>query len=206
MSSKAQSNNAFMGIVVVIIAVLFIFIYTKTNKPKVTYQPPTVDRPYFGKKDSDLVVTEYSDFACPACGRAFPVVADLVKKYGDKVKFEYRHFPLTDLHPNAFKAAVAAECANDQNKFESYYNKLFSVNKNDSFTKDNLKNYATEVGVDVAKWQTCVDSEERDKVVKTDSREALRLGLNGTPSFLINGVFLDNWSKLETAIAEKLAK
>jgi len=205
MSKQTESidkKNTAIGIIVVFAIVIIVGIFFRSNSNKVSYEAPEVERPFLGNKDAAMVVTEYSDFACPACKKASPMLKGLLEKYGDQIKIEYRH--LVSIHSNAFEAAVAAECANDQGKFWEYHDKLFKVNKDSSFTSENLNKYAEEVGLDITLWQTCIDSEERDKVVQEDSRKARALNFNGTPSFLLNGSPVKDWSKLDNMINMEL--
>lgn len=80
-----------------------------------------------GPKDAKVTIVEYSDFQCPYCSKAFPTINQVLKEYGTKVRFVYRHFPLVSIHPRAQKTAEAAECAKDQGKFWEYHDKLFAT-------------------------------------------------------------------------------
>ena len=128
---------------------------------------------------------EFSDFQCPYCSKAYPIVEQLLKDYGDKLTFVYKQFPLTSIHPFAEKAAEASECARDQGKFKEYYDKLFT-NQN-ALAVDDLKRYAKDLSLDTSKFNTCLDNNEKVSVVQKDLQEGQSRGVGGTPTFFING-------------------
>jgi len=100
-------------IILVIAAGYLIFNRSKTAE----YAELSTDRPVRGNPEASVVLVEFSDFQCPACGAAQSVVKEVLDKYSDKIRFEYHHFPLTSIHRYAYRAAEAAECAGDQKKF-----------------------------------------------------------------------------------------
>src|SRR5437867_5655887 len=122
-------------------------------------------QPERGPKDAKVTIVEYSDFQCPFCSRVYTTVEnDVIKIYGDKVRFVFKNFPLSSIHPWAEDAAVASECAFRQgnDKFWVMYNGLFS--KQSEITKENLKDKASEIGkdggMDVTKLQECLDAKK----------------------------------------------
>jgi len=131
----------------------------------------------------ELTVVEFSDFQCPFCGRAAPVVRQLREKYGDKINFEYKHFPLRSIHPDAQKAAEAAECARDQGQFEVYHDALFA-NQN-GLGISALKEVAAELGLATVKFNNCLDSNEKTDIVEKDFQDGLAKGVTGTPTFFV---------------------
>ena len=157
--------------------------------PKVTYPDITSPRPFEGKADAKVVVQEYSDFQCPACGAAYPLVKQLVAQYKDSVRFEYKHFPLTQIHVNAYNAALASECANDQGKFWAYHDKLFE--NQTSLSTSDLKKYAADLNLDTAKFNACLETRAKKKVVEADLQAGNALKVPGTPTFFVNGVMTD---------------
>lgn len=158
-----------------------------------------------------VVVAEFADFQCPYCKTFWNDTYTQIKKnYIDtgKIVFEYRHYPLS-FHVNAVKSAEAAECANSQGKFWPYYNLLFSKGQSDGTGLDtaDLKSYAQDVGLDTAKFNKCLDSEQTKDIVDADTAEGVRLGISGTPSFLIGGklvVGAQPYSVFQAAIEEAL--
>ena len=145
-----------------------------------------------GPADASLTILEYSDFECPACASFYTELEKLVEKYPDDVRLVYRHFPLTTIHPNATKAAQASEAAGLQGKFWEMYHALFSSQQSwapleaDAFVTW-LEDKAEEVGLDRAKFSTDLASEEVAALVQADVDEAMSIGLNSTPTVLLNG-------------------
>ncbi len=157
--------------------------------PKVTYPDITSPRPVDGNPSAKVVVQEYSDFQCPACGAAYQMVKDLVAQYHDSIRFEYKQFPLSQIHVNAYNAALASECANDQGKFWPYHDKLFE--NQSKIGSSDLKQYATDLGLDTAKFNACLDTRAKKKVVDADIQAGNALNVPGTPTFFVNGVMTD---------------
>jgi protein-disulfide isomerase len=150
------------------------------------------DQPMRGPKDAKVTIVEYSDFQCPFCSRVYVTLEnDVLKAYGDKVRFVFKNYPLTSIHPWAEDAAVASECAFAQgnDKFWAMYDGLFT--QQSDITQENLKEkaaaIATKGGMDVAKFQECLEGKKSLDAVKADESEATALGVNSTPTFFING-------------------
>jgi protein-disulfide isomerase len=150
------------------------------------------NQPSRGPAGAKVTIVEYSDFQCPYCARVYSTLEDdVLKSYGDKVRFVFKNFPLSSIHPWAEDGALVSECAfkqgNDQ--FWAMYKGLFS--KQGEINKDNLKEKASEIasgsGIDVPKLQACVDGKEALDAVKADQGEANALGVNSTPTFFVNG-------------------
>ena len=149
-------------------------------------------QPARGPGDAKVTVVEYSDFQCPFCARVWGTLEnDVLKDYGDKVRFVFKNFPLTSIHPWAGDAALAAECAFRQGNdgFWAMYNGLFS--KQNDITKENLRERASDIardaGLDVAAFQACFDGKQAQDAVDADVHEASALGINSTPTFFVNG-------------------
>ncbi len=144
-----------------------------------------------GKADAKVTIVEYSDFQCPFCSRGYATIENQVlKEYGDKVRFVYKHFPLA-FHPWAEPGAVAAECAGEQNAdgFWKIYSFLFEKQK--EITADNLKAKVGEAlagaKIDKAKFDDCLDNKKTLPRVKAEMAEGQSVGITGTPAFIING-------------------
>jgi protein-disulfide isomerase len=143
-----------------------------------------------GNPDATVKLVEYSDFQCPACAQFQPVVAEIIAEYGDRMSFEYRHFPLTQIHRLAEPAARAAEAAGQQGKFFEFHDLLFvnqatwaqSTNPAQFFVQ-----YATELGLDVDQFMRQQRSTILRDQVRAQFNEARDLGFTGTPSFVLNG-------------------
>ncbi|HEY4716680.1 MAG TPA: thioredoxin domain-containing protein [bacterium] len=153
------------------------------------------DSPSKGNKKAPVTIVEFSDFQCPFCANAFNIVEnEVLKKYGKKVRFVYKHFPLSSIHPWADNASIAAECAlNQKDKaFWKFYENFYKEQKN--ITNDNLKekveSWAKSAGLDTKKFQECYDKKETLPRVERDRNDGAAIGVTGTPAFLINGIFL----------------
>jgi len=145
--------------------------------------------PVLGDKDAPLTIVDFSDFQCPFCGRfEAETFGQIKKEYIDtgKVKWVYRDFPLS-FHQNAQKAAEAAECANEQGKFWEYHGKLYATQSIWSNTDgiSNFKSYASELGLNADKFNTCLDSGKYKSEVEADAVDGSRAGVSGTPSFVV---------------------
>lgn len=175
------------------------------------------DDPTMGSKDAKVVMIEFSDFQCPFCGRFFAQTLPQVKAdYIDtgKVLFVYRDFPLSSIHPNAQKAAEAAECADEQNKWEDMHNTIFK-NQDQWADLDNagavakFKEYAKSAGVNEQQFGSCLDSGKYQDEVLKDFNDGINAGVGGTPTFFINGVEVSGaqpFSVFKQIIDQELAK
>lgn len=150
------------------------------------------DRPAKGPEDARVTVVEFSDFQCPTCRAYAPMVQEVVDKYPDDVRFVYRHFPLNTIHPNAQKAALAAEAARSFDKFWEMHDLLFaeqtiwaSLNAADFDKK--LEEYTEKLQIDKSEFQKRIESNEVKEVVSVDYADGVRAGVDGTPTFFING-------------------
>ncbi|MBE4748716.1 thioredoxin domain-containing protein [Corallococcus sp. ZKHCc1 1396] len=143
--------------------------------------------PSKGPEGAPVTIVEFSDFECPFCSRANAAVDQVTKTYGDKVRVVFRQFPL-EFHKQAQKAAEASLCANDQGKFWEMHDQLFANQK--ALGVEDLKKHATELKLDTAKFNACLDSGEKAAQVKADLADGSKVGVNGTPAFFINGIML----------------
>jgi len=147
--------------------------------------------PAKGPANAKVTIVEYSDFQCPFCSRGYNTMEkEVLKQYGDKVRFYYKHYPLP-FHPWAKGGAIAVECAKQQ-KPEAYWTLYSSLFENQSqITADNLKEKATgflaSSGIDMAKWNDCFDNKKTAPQVEAQMQEGASVGVRGTPGFIING-------------------
>jgi len=157
-----------------------------------------------GPKDAPVLLVEYADYECPYCQQIQPALDRIHAEYKGKVAFAYKDVPLP-MHANAQKASEAAHCAGVQNKYWEYHDLLVSKKQLDL---PRLKEIARELKLDVAAFDKCVDTGERAAVIKAHMAEAQSLGLQGTPSFFINGRFFSgalSYEKLREVIEEELS-
>ncbi len=158
-----------------------------TAQPQyVRYDIPTDGFPSLGPADAKITIVEFSDFQCPFC-RQFQqnTYQPLLDAYPNEIRFVYRNLPLTSIHPNAMGAAIAAQCANDQNAFWPFHDKLFS---SESLGDDVYKQYATDLSLDMDKFNACLTSGDHDAAIKADMDYSLSIGVQSTPTFFVNGL------------------
>jgi protein-disulfide isomerase len=149
--------------------------------PKVNVS--TDNDPVRGAKDAKVTIIEFSDFECPYCRRVQPALKRLLEEYDGRVRLVFRDFPL-NIHKNAQKAAEAAQCAAEQDKFWPYHDKLFEAT---ALSPDDLKKYAGELELDTDKFNACLDAGQYAQEVADDMKDGQEAGVNSTPSFFING-------------------
>lgn len=159
-----------------------------------------------GDQNAAVTVIEFTDFQCSACGAMYPVLEDVLRSYGNRVRFVIRNFPLTRAHENAMRAAQAAEAAKAQGKFWEYIDLLF---KNQAaLDAESLKKYATQVGLDRKRFDAEFESGKYEADVRRDLEEGEIYGIEATPTIYINGVMLTEFSAdgLRRAIEKGFAR
>jgi protein-disulfide isomerase len=163
--------------------------------------------PAIGSASAPVTIVEFSDFQCPFCQRVAPTLKQVQKTYGDKVRIVWKDFPLTQIHPEAFKAGEAAHCAGEQGKFWEYHDRLFANQQ--ALQADSLKKYAAEAGLDAAKFNACVDTSKYGDRVREGVAQGSRLGVNSTPTLYVNGRMLSGaqpYEAIAAVIDEELAR
>jgi protein-disulfide isomerase len=138
-----------------------------------------------GPADAPVTLLEYGDYQCPYCGAAHPIVKALQRRVGDSLRFAFRHFPLTTIHEYAEGAAEAAEAAGAQGKFWQMHDTLFENQPALDF--ESLVGYAEELGLDVRRFTMELENGVYATRVREDFISGIRSGVNGTPTFFING-------------------
>lgn len=142
-----------------------------------------------------VVLVEYGDFECPACGQYFPVLQQVKEAYGDRITFQFRHFPLESIHPNARAASRAAEAAGNQGKFWEMHDRLFMYQAEWKSSGDPLsifESYARTIGVEnIDQFTTDYRSSSVNDVINADLTAGRDLGVKSTPTFTLNGKVLD---------------
>jgi protein-disulfide isomerase len=170
------------------------------------YKVAVGDAPTKGGKEPKVTIVEFSDFQCPFCGRVNPTLQQIEKDYGKDLSISFRHLPLP-FHENAMPAAEAAEAAREQGKFWEMHDKLFA--NQTALTRPDLDKYAKEIGLDMSKYTTAMDTHKfKDRIAK-DSADAEKYGARGTPNFFINGRNLRGAQPLEAfkaSIDEEIKK
>lgn len=163
--------------------------------------PPIIETDHVrGNRDAQVVLVEYFDFQCPACGAYAPIIKALEADYGERVAFVARYFPLPQ-HENGMTAALAAEAAGQQGKYWEMHDLLFANRETWSAASGSateiFEGYAAQIGLDVAQFRADRASEVVRARVERDYQEGKTIGVDSTPSFFLNGVPLDNPRSIE---------
>jgi len=171
-------------------------------------------KPSKGPDNAKVTIVEYSDYQCPFCSRGYQTMeTQVLKEYGDKVRFIYKNFPLP-MHPWASPAAIASECTLDQKNSDAYwklYNYYFQNQKdlNLQNLKDKTLEQLKDTNIDVAKWTDCFDNKKTEDIVKKETAEGSSVGVSGTPAFIINGRLVSGaqpFESFKTVIDGELAR
>ncbi len=178
--------------------------------PERTYNLPPAKSPVKGPADAPITIVEFSDYQCPFCARSEPLVKEALDAYPTQARFVYKHFPLTAIHPQALPAALAATAAQKQGKFWEMHEKLFANQR--ALAPEQLREYARVLGLDLARFDADMQSEEVKAMVQEDIQLAQRVGVRGTPTIFVNGKLLQNRSLdgfrqiIDPALKEAAAK
>ncbi len=148
-------------------------------------QVETGNAPAKGPSAAPVQIVEFSDFQCPFCSRVVPTLDQVAKNYGEKVRIQFRQFPLHSIHPLAQKAAEAALCAHEQGKFWEMHDAMFGDQK--SLEVQKLKETAGKLGLDSGQFASCLDTGKTAPQVQADLDLGMKLGVNSTPAVFING-------------------
>ena len=145
-----------------------------------------------GPADAPITLVEYGDYECPHCGRAHPIVKEVQRRLGSTLRFVFRNFPLNESHPHAQHAAEAAEGAGAQGRFWAMHDSLFEHQR--ALDDHHLVGYAKALGLDPVAFEHDLRAHTYKARVREDFVSGVRSGVNGTPTFFINGVrFDDSW-------------
>ncbi len=188
---------------------------TQATFPTPAPSPPTIiskdipidNSPVKGPSNAPITIILFSDFEYPYCQRAQRAVSQLLQQYKGQIRFVYHDFPLEGIHPHAFQAAIAARCAREQGRFWEMHDKLFE-NQYALATNDLLR-YASELGLDLERFRSCMDSERYVEAVKQDIAIGQEFGVVAIPTFFINRhriVGLRPLSTFEEVIDQELAR
>jgi protein-disulfide isomerase len=155
------------------------------------------DNPSIGPADAPITIIEFSDYQCPYCQKwEATVYQRLLDEYPTQVRLVYRDFPLNSIHPEAAPAANAANCAGEQDSYWAYHDKLFSYELD--LGKDAYLQYARELELDMASFTTCLETNRYAAEVTADLDYAVSLGVQSTPTFFINGLYMVGAQPYET--------
>lgn len=189
-------SNRFFAVLLIIIAVIGGVIFVSKSKDD-TPSPSNTEPSNIVYKENvstNVTLVEYADFQCPVCASFHPIMNQVKAKYGDKITIQFRHFPLSEIHPNAVLAARASMAAYNQGKFWEYHDLLFenqSIWSSNTNAQPLFDGYAEQLALDLEKFRADTASSETNNIVQADRAEAQRLGFTGTPTFVLNGNKLD---------------
>ena len=162
--------------------------------------PVSEDRDHIqGAAEAPATLLEYGDYECPFCGAAYPIVKEVQSRLGDRLRFVFRNFPITTSHPHAELAAEAAEAADAQRKFWEMHDLLYESQQH--LEAADLHRYAEQLGLDVGRFDNEVARHVHAERVREDFMSGVRSGVNGTPTFYVNGVRHDGDYELESLLA-----
>jgi protein-disulfide isomerase len=178
--------------------------------PDRTYNLPVGTSPVRGPADAPVTIVEFSDYQCPFCARSEPLVKEALGAYPSQARLVYKHFPLTAIHPQALPAALAAAAAQKQGKFWEMHEKLFANQR--ALAPEQIAQYAREIGLDMARFESDIQSDTVKAAVQEDVQLGQRAGVRGTPTIFVNGKILQNRSLdgfrqlIDPALKEAAAK
>ena len=151
-----------------------------------TLTPPINQNDHIaGNANASVTLVEYGDYECPDCGAAYPIVKELRRRLGDQLRFVFRNFPLTQVHPYAFQAAETAEAAGAQGKFWQMHDFLFEHQQQEAYAQP--RENAQAVGLDMQKFEQDMNNHTFAQKIEEDMRSGMESGVQGTPTFYING-------------------
>lgn len=154
-----------------------------------------------GEMDAPLTLVEYGDYECPYCGQAYPIVKEVQERLGDDLRFVFRNFPLRQVHPHAESAAEVTEAAaaQDEDAYWEMHDLLYE--HQDNLSEDDLQEYVNDLGLDADRaGRELGEGTHRDRV-EEDLMSGARSGVNGTPTFFINGKrFDENWTDVDVFV------
>lgn len=160
--------------------------------------PPVDDRDHAqGQAEAPVTLVEYGDYECPFCGEAYPILKAVQQAMGDRLRFVFRNFPISELHPHAVRAAEFAEAAAGIGKFWQAHDMLYE--HQNALAESDLVQYGTKIGLDSAAMRDAFDG-RFDQKIKGDFMGGVRSGVNGTPALFINGQRYDGQRDVDTLV------
>ena len=194
-------NRFWIVLSIVVVVFIGLFIFNKDDTPSSNFSgdaTKVLEQDHIrGDKNAPVALIEYGDFQCPACGSFYPMLKTLEETYQGKVQFVFRHFPLSQIHPNAFAAARASEAAGKQGKFFEMHDKLYETQTiwGSSTTNQQslFEGYAKEIGLSMEQFKTDYESTEVADRINFDIDSGTQtFSLNSTPSFILQDKKIEN--------------
>ena len=188
-------SKGFLGVIAAVIIIFIGIIAFGGNNKSSSSSSSSTGKPsknITGKGSSGVTLIEYGDYQCPYCEQYYPTVKSVVTEFNDKIFFQFRNFPLTNLHRNAFAASRAAEAAALQGKFWEMHDALYDPADYQAWTvaanpNPNFEQYAAQIGLNSAKFKKDFASDQVNQTINADMEAGNKLKITGTPSFFING-------------------
>lgn len=214
---KAKEIAIWIGVLVVLVGGLWLLIAAVNNSPspltKIQKTAPDVTKDDYvrGDKSAKVTLIEYGDFQCPACGLYYPVIKKVEGDFKNDLKVVYRFFPLTNIHQNAMVSAQAAYAAGLQGKFWEMHDMLYE-NQNswsDTQARDIFVDYANKLGLNSKQFESDIDNEPTKNFITDQVNKAIALGVNSTPTFFVNGKYIQNpagYEEFKKIIQDALTK
>jgi protein-disulfide isomerase len=200
-----------MGVLITAFVGIFIYSGASNNENNTIGQPSNHVK---GGNSKNVEILAFEDFQCPACAQFEPIVSEVFNKYKNEIQFRFRHFPIDSIHPNARAASRTAEAAGSQGKFFEMYDILFARQQqwaSSDNAKTTFESYAKELNLDIDKFNQDFESEATNSTINADKQLGNDNGVEGTPTFYLNGQKLDSneiqtvegfSKKIEEAIAK----
>ncbi len=197
------TEGKFLSFVVIAIALLFAYYFyamsTKADGPVAEVKVTESDH-VRGNLTGTVTLVEFGDFQCPACGAYEPIVRKVTADNAQTLKVVFKHFPLTQIHQNALLAAKASEAASNQGKFWEMHDMLYDNQKTwegSLNARDTFIGYATALGLGAKQFTSELNSKEVEDKILAEYREGTLLGVQGTPTFFVNGKKIENPQSIE---------
>lgn len=187
-------SNRFFVIVLIIIAVIGGAVFFSKSSDQAPANNSQLSEVKTGEGTTGVTLVEWGDFQCPACASYYPIVKQIKEKYGDKITFQFRNLPLSEIHPHAILAARSAMAADKQGKFWEYHDLLYENQRSWTDLSDATEvfdGYAEQLELNMDQFRADRASDEVNSIVQADRAEAQRLGFTGTPTFVLDGQKLD---------------
>jgi protein-disulfide isomerase len=194
-------SKQFLAVIIAVILVFVgIFVFGQKSPNSTSSSNGTLSQHIEGLGQDHVTLVEYGDFECPYCGQYYSIVKQVVAEYNNQITFQFRNFPLTSLHPNAFAGARAAEAAALQGKYWQMHDLLYEQNQAYYDSNETLSNWvgasnpqtffdqdATQLGLNLTKFNQDYASNQVNGTINADMAEGNKLGINATPTFFLDG-------------------
>lgn len=189
-----------LGIIIIALFAYYFYALASGDVKNVTEVTISETDHVKGAQGAKVTLVEFGDFQCPACGAYEPIIRNVIKANPDTLQFVFRHFPLTQIHPNALLASKAAEAASLQGKFWEMHDIIYDKQAEWSGAlnaRDLFVTYATSIGLDTAKFSSDINLPQLEEKIRAEYKEGVQLGVQGTPTFFVNGKKIENPKSLE---------